>query len=150
MKKTNEQPLDGEVQTGGTNLPAIASHSNVAVGNFEFKAKKLVTRPVLKVEVDKPVAFKVQEPYVKTEDRVNEKTGEITRGPYVVNVINLLTGHEMIVVMNITLKGAWDSSYPNNSYVGKCFAIQKSDVGKRYKPVHVIEIDDPHAVNSGQ
>lgn len=61
--------------------------------------------------------------------------------------INLDDGAECQIIVSAVVKSTLEDEYPNETYVGKCFAITKKNrvAGKQYFPYSVEEIEDPNA-----
>ncbi|MGH7743753.1 MAG: hypothetical protein ACREQ5_02900 [Candidatus Dormibacteria bacterium] len=61
------------------------------------------------------------------------------------NVINLEDGSVCQIIVNAVVKSVLNDEYPNDGYVGKCFAITKRGraQGKQYNPFDIEEIEDP-------
>ena len=113
---------------------------------FVPKTKKLLTRPVLKLQQDKPEYVKIEGPmFVGKEIKPQKEDDKKNKPATIVNVINLQDGSEMQIVMNAVLKSVLTEEYPNETYVGKCFSITKQarSPGKSYNPFHIEEIEDP-------
>lgn len=112
---------------------------------MEFKRKKLLTIPVLK--------FKEGEiRYVKITDAMHvgkpqkAKEGEKAKEPAVLaNCINLEDGAICQIIVSAVVKSVLTEEYPNEGYVGKCFAITKQgrNPGKQYNQFDIEEVEDP-------
>lgn len=114
---------------------------------FVPKRKKLLTRPVLKFVKD--VAR-----YVKFEGAIyvgremKQKEGDKKKEPaHLADVIDLSTGEQAQIIVNAVPMSILNESYPNETYVGKCFSItrQARQEGKMYDPFKLEEIEDPTA-----
>jgi hypothetical protein len=112
---------------------------------MEFKRKKLLTIPVLKLVQD-------QTRYVKITDAMHvgkpqkAKEGEKAKEPAtLINCINLEDGAVCQVIVSAVVKSVLTDEYPGDAYVGKCFAITKlgRNPGKQYNQFNVEEIEDP-------
>ncbi len=115
---------------------------------MEFKRKKLLTRPILKMEQDKPRYVKVEQAmFIGKEIKDSRlKDDDKGKGPaMILNCINLETGEQVQIVCNAVLKSVLAEEYPNDTYVGKCFMITKMgrQPGKQYNPFHIEEIEEP-------
>jgi hypothetical protein len=115
--------------------------------------KKLLTRPVLKWVVDKPNYIKIETAMhigkdIKSRTPVDEAKKK--EPATLCNVTNLETGEPAQIILNAVLKSVLIEEYPNDSYVGKCFAVTKQSrqPGKQYDPFNIEEIEDPKAVES--
>lgn len=114
---------------------------------FVAKRKKLLTRPILKFVKDVPQYIKFEgaiylgkEMKQKAEDKKKEPA-------HLADVIDLQTGELAQIIVNAVPMSVLKENYPNDSYVGKCFAItrQSRKEGKAYDPFSVEEIEDPTA-----
>lgn len=133
----------GEVQAGAAQL--------VDIGGVEYKIAKRVNLPILKHEDGETLAVRidqaiVEEPtvrdvQVKTPTGVQTFQEESTIN--VVRVTELYSKEPFNLVLNTMSAGDLRNAYPDHSYVGKMFAIQKVGLvaGKRYKQVNVVEIE---------
>jgi hypothetical protein len=113
---------------------------------FSPKVTKVVTRPILKFENDKPLYVRILAalflgtPPVK---RPGSTRDPVT--PTFVNVDNLEDNAGVTLPIHPKLKEKLTIAYPNDSYVGKCFMITKNtrQLGKVFTPYHLAEIEDP-------
>jgi hypothetical protein len=115
---------------------------------MEFKRKKLLTRPVLKMEEGKQRAVLIEAAMFIGKDIKSrtEKPEDKKKEPAtIVNVTNLETGELAQIVVNAVMKSILTEEYPDDTYVGKCFLITKMgrQPGKQYNPFHIEEIEDP-------
>ncbi len=122
---------------------------------MEFKRKKLLTRPVLKLEQDKPRYIKVEKAMFIGKDikARNADPDEKKKEPAtIIDAINLETREPVQIVANAVLKSVLNEEYPNDGYVGKCFAITKMgrQPGKQYNPFHIEEIEDPNEADKAE
>jgi hypothetical protein len=86
----------------------------------------------------------VRDNYDVTRDKDSMKP------PYTCNIVNLETGEFQYLIMNAVLLSEIERGYPDNSYVGKSFLIQrgKTITGKRYRGYKIVEIE-PDATTPG-
>lgn len=118
---------------------------NAAV--FQPKRKKLLTLPLLKFEKDKPRYIKFTGPIYLGKD-MKQKEGDKKKEPaHLAEVIDLETGEQAQIIINAVPMSVLKENFPDNTYVGKCFAItrQTRKEGKAYDPFNVEEIEDPSA-----
>lgn len=144
-----------KTQTRGTKsrevatLPAQASLvGNVITheGGRKFTVKRQVTLPLLKQIDGQVVTIKITSAiYVgkqitdaKNPDKAKEKPADL------VHVVELISGRPMVYIIGAVVKGNLQEQYPKDTYVGKCFAINKrpGPTGKRYKDYEILEIED--------
>jgi hypothetical protein len=119
----------------------------------EFKpvTKKLLTRPVIKWVVDKTRYFKIENAMHIGKDikpKRNADPDEKKKEPATIcNVVDLETGALAQLIVNAVLKSVLTEEYPQDTYVGKCFAVTKQSrqPGKQYDPFNIEEIEDPNA-----
>lgn len=135
----------GEVQTGAA--------QSVDVGGVTYKIAKRVNVPILKHEDGETLAVRIDAPIMEepTAREVKYKdptTGEMRVGLEegtinVVRVTELYSKEPFQLVLNTMSAGDLRNAYPDHSYVGRLFAIQKAGLvpGKRYKQVNVVEIE---------
>jgi hypothetical protein len=115
----------------------------------EFKTKKLLTIPLLKLKEDETRYIKVTGAmYVGKEiksKRANANPTAAREPATLVNAVNLETGEQCQVICSAVVKGVFEDNYPNDAYVGKCFALTKlaRAAGKEYNGFKVEEIEDP-------
>lgn len=121
--------------------------SSIKLGNLTFKTIKSVTRPVLKIE-KKPVFFKVesvirQAPATEAGREQKGKDGTVLPPPELMDVIDLETGFEAVVVVNKVLGLELRKTYPKDGYIGKMFSVTKYAPanGKRYATFQISEIE---------
>ena len=112
-----------------------------------FKTKKLLTRPILKM--DQGVARYVRiegAMYIGRDMKEKVADGGKKKEPATIcDVVNLEDGSLMQIILNAVLKSVLSEEYPNDTYVGKCFGITKLGhaPGKAYNSFRVEEIEDP-------
>ncbi len=121
---------------------------NTPAPAFAPKRKKLLTRPVLKFVTD-------QARYVKIEGKIyigkemKQKAGDDKKKEpaHLADVIDLSTGELAQIIVNAVPLSVLNENYPNDAYVGLCFAItrQSRQPGKQYDSFKVEEIEDPTA-----
>jgi hypothetical protein len=116
---------------------------------FKPVRKKLLTKPIMKMELDQTRYIKITEPmYVGKPMPVKE--GEKQKEPAtLINVINLETGEPAQIVANKVLKSVLTEEYPEAGYVNKCFAVTKQakQPGRDYNRFLIEEIEDPAQEN---
>ena len=121
---------------------------------FQFKTKKLLTRPTISMKKEGAQCFvKIERPrYISTQpSREKPKEGEKPKAPpTLMDVINLETGELAHVVVAEMIRSTLESEYPDNAYVGKCFHIlnrgkveTKAGGGQMYNKIHIEEIEEP-------
>jgi hypothetical protein len=115
---------------------------------MEFKVKKVLTRPALKLQETVPVYVKFDGAmYVGKEIKSRTPTDEAKKKEpaTLANITDLQTGQLHVLIMNTVLKGVLTEEYPGEGYVGKCFKITKLGraAGKQYNPFDVVEIEEP-------
>jgi hypothetical protein len=114
----------------------------------EFKTKKVLTRSVLKHALGVTHYVRIEGPMFtgKTIKLRRGAAAETPREPAtLINVVNLETGEQAQMIVNAVVKSVLTEEYPNDTYVGKCFAIAKQarQPGKQYDPFKIEEIEDP-------
>jgi len=131
-------------------------NATASAAGFVPKRKKLLTRPVLKLEPNKARYIKVEAAmYVGKEikaTRGRPTDDEKKKEPAtIMDVIDLTTGEPSQIVCNTVLKSTLQESYPNDGYVGLCFSVTKLDKesGKDYNKFKIEEIEDPTVEESG-
>lgn len=107
---------------------------------FKYEVVSDVTLPVLKQEDNVPMFIKLDSPVYKGE-AMNDKDGKALEPADLSKATNLETGEIGVVVMNTVLKSAIEKAYPDNTFVGKCFRLERAPVpNKRYKAYKIQEI----------
>ncbi len=125
------------------------SVTDVKVGGLMFVKVKSVTRPILKIEKGgKPVYFRCDGPIVQAEqmEKGREKldaNGVALPPPFIMPVTNLETGEENTIVLNKVLHSELEKNYPDQSYVSRCFAVEKyaPSGDKRYSTFMIAEVE---------
>lgn len=117
--------------------------------DFAPKVTKIVTRPVLKLEKEKPVNVRMLAAlYVGS---LPAKRAGSTREPVAPTFVDVehLDDNNAAATLPIhpKLKKTLTDAYPDNSYVGKCFSItaKTRQQGRQFTPFHLVEIEDPKA-----
>lgn len=117
---------------------------------MEFKTKKILTRPLLKFEEGKPRYVKIDaKMYIGKDMKVRESDKDKPKKEpaMLANVINLETGEEAQIIVSAVVKSVLEEEYPNDTYVGRGFAITKLGraAGRQYFAYNVEEIELPEA-----
>ena len=123
---------------------------NVSIGGVEYEIANRVNLPTLKHNDGETVAIRVDAP-IREEDNSREEEvmlegvkrmimRESTIN--VVRVTELNTNQPFEYVCNSMTADNLRSAYPENTYVGKLFAIFKGGTvaGKRYKHTEIVEL----------
>lgn len=113
--------------------------TRVLIGGEAYRIVKLVNVPTLKHESGETVCIRIDDKIRRTTNTQDGKEVELS----VVRVTLLSSMQPFEYVCNAMTADNLHAAYPEDSYVGKCFAIQKRGVvaGKRYKETHVVEIE---------
>lgn len=123
----------------------------IMVNGMAIRVKKQVTLPTLKHDSGQTVLVRITDPFT-SEASVEKKTVKINgvdteveeeKTIHIARVTELQSGENFTYVLNAITHDNIVGAYSDDSYVGKCFAIQKLGVvqGKRYKDVKVVEIE---------
>lgn len=131
---------------------AMTEHTtnSVMINGKEYVVAKRVNVPTLKhndnewisIRIDAPIRVEVneinEEVVVAGVKQIATREAEIN----VVRVTELYSGQEMEYVCNTMTADNFRSTYPDNGYVGRTFAVYKRGLapGKRYKETEVVEI----------
>jgi hypothetical protein len=115
---------------------------------LKFKVKKNVTLPLLKLEDGGAIFIRADEPIFLAKEiegtraRKNAE-GQVQQPPHLLNVTNLETGEQMQIIANEVLKSTLEDAYPDTSYVGKSFRVERKPIqkGKKYATFTVAEIE---------
>lgn len=124
----------------------------------KFVAKRIasVTVELLKIKTGVEYYVKFTGPIhlgaeMPPDVKVDPKTGEVTkeeRKPAnVAYVIDLETNQPRQIVVSAVMHSELDRSFPNDSYVGLCFAFMIRKIeGKNYNGVTIDQIEEPEGV----
>ena len=106
---------------------------------LNFTRKKNLTLPMLRPVIDKEFYVKVQSAI--TLSKVPPKQGE--NPAHVMEVIDLETGEEKIMIANAVIVRAFEEDYEGEAYVGKCFAMTKHAIkgSSKFNPYSITEIE---------
>jgi hypothetical protein len=106
---------------------------------MQFKTKKQITVPVLKLENG-------QTRYFKCASNIYEgKAIDDKKAPAVVNAFDLQTGEAGMIILPTIAVNELMQGYPQG-VAGLCFALTKRSLeGKKYNAVDLSEIEDPTA-----
>lgn len=125
----------------------------VALDLSKFRVVKHVTRPLIKMELDRPYYVKIESAFFQAEQVKNPKktkvmvngveTEQIQQPPYIIHVVDLSTGVSAQMVANEVLKAELVKQYKDDSYVGKYFELTKSGKaeGKNYNTFGITELE---------
>lgn len=151
MAKNKTTALEKK-QTQTAPAAPVGAGATVGAG---FVVKKLVTLPLWKWQDGVAKFFKITSPIVlgkavddkrakKDEGDESAPAGVKMAPAHICNVVNLETAEVCQIIVGSVLKGNLEESYPNASYVGKCFMSTQSKIeGKRYKGYSLAEIEEP-------
>lgn len=110
--------------------------------SFTPKVKKVLTLPLIKLAKGVPVYLQITEAFF-----VGKKIDDKKEPATIANVIDLATGECAQIIVPSVLKSTIQESYPNDSYVGLGFSIEKTsaagDGDKAYAKFSVSEIEVP-------
>lgn len=105
-----------------------------------------VTVPTLKFPDGSRIAVKIISKIEKGKEMKEGRGGKPKMEPAdVAQVMRLSTGEVVQLIFGTVLKSEIEDAYPEHSYVGKCFVIEKhaKAVGKTYATYSVTEVADP-------
>lgn len=116
--------------------------------NAQFKVKRNLTLPTLSLKANEVCFVRFDEKiYIgkKAEPKDKEAAKE---PPHLVNVTDLETGEQKTLILNTVLVSTINEAYPNDSYVGLAFRIEKLEkkAGKDYHTFKVQEVEAPQGV----
>lgn len=115
--------------------------------------KKLVTVPVLTLKDNTPRQLRFDDQmFVGKQMKETDPEKKKKEPATLVNVTDIETGEKHQLIVNAVLHSILDEEYPNNSYVGKTFEIERlpKREGKAYNGFKVFELiadGEPHANN---
>jgi hypothetical protein len=133
--------------TAAAAAAAPASHSiktGTTKSGLIFKKTKTVTVPVLKLMPDVPVYVKVEGKMEISKQVAGTKVaGQAMEPATIMHCTNLDGDSECLLIVGKMLKSVIEESYPDNSYVGKCFEIvnhgKRGD--KKYNAYSLCEVE---------
>jgi hypothetical protein len=114
--------------------------------DFVPKRKRLLTKPLLKYSVGMAVYVLIETAAHIGKEMKPGADGKKKEPATLCDVVDLKTGEPCQIILNAVVKSVLAEEYPNDSYVGKCFAITKQArvTGKAYDPFSVEEIENPN------
>lgn len=146
-KKTSEtvNAETGEVtETTQPSTPMTISQKAMTLPNgVVVTMVKQVTLPLLKHGDGETVVFTALETMFTGKQLKAKNPGEpLPKRATIVKVLDAKTGQTMQYIVPAVLEDTWKTDYPDNSYVGKAFAIQKLPKveGKRHKDLIIVEV----------
>lgn len=111
-----------------------------------FKVKKALTLPVLKLKPGEEVYIQFAGHMHVSKDTGQTMNGKKMEPATVANVIDLTTGEMHVLICATVLNKEINENYPDDSYVGKAFAITLIRVPeKKYNLYSIIEIEADEA-----
>lgn len=144
-------PETGEVLHSKSVAISKQAAAKVVIGEAEYRIVKRVNLPTLKHESGETVCVRIDDPIrvvtnlTKETAKIDGKDTEFEKATElsVVRVTELSSMQPFEYVCNAMTADNIHSAYPNDAYVGRCFAIQKLGqvAGKRYKETNVVEIE---------
>ena len=144
-------PETGEVAGGAVVLRGTAGETVTLANGMKIKLARQVTVPTLKHESGETIVVTMESKFV-SETTMEKKTVKVKgvdteieeeKTIHIARVIEVESGVLFSYVLNAITHDNIMNAYPDHSYVGKTFAIQKLGLvaGKRYKDVNVIEVE---------
>lgn len=124
--------------------PAKPAKTGVTASGLKFKKTKVVTVPVLKLMPGAPVYIKVESAMEISKQVEVKKVGDKPMEPAtIMHCTDLSTDNEVLLIVGKMLASVINESYPDGSYVGKCFEIEsKGKLGdKKYNVYNLTEIE---------
>ena|ERR1700760_297049 len=120
------------------------------MNEIQFKRKKLLTRPILKFVENQSVYVKFEEAIYIGRELKSDVAADGTKKKepaHLANVIDLRTGELGQIIVAAVVESVLNEEFPNNGYVGRCFAITKKGKapGKQYFGYNIEEVEDPTA-----
>lgn len=114
----------------------------------QFKRVKNLTLDVLKFVEGEARHVKITAAMHIGKEQKADTDGKKREPAVLANCINLDDGAECQIIVSAVVKSTLNDEYPNDGYVGRCFAITKKSrvQGKQYFPYGVEEIEDPAPV----
>lgn len=114
---------------------------------FAVKIKSKITLPQFKFVVEVPRYLRIESAIYLGKEMKPAEGKKAMEPAHLARVTDLETGELGEVIVPAVLMSTLQEAMPNDSYVGKCFAItkQKRQEGKRYDKFGVDEIEDPNA-----
>ena len=137
------QPVDAEIDEVTEVAPKAKKQIVDGKTGLMFKKLKTVTVPVLKLMPDAPVYIQpTKAMYIGKE--MPAKAGSKPMEPAtLLEVIDLSTENEGIVIVGAVLRGIISEAYPDESYVGKMFELvnhgKRGD--KKYNSYSLTEVE---------
>lgn len=114
---------------------------------FKFKKLRAITLELLKPKVGEEIYVKFDAPIELAKDTRSPeqlaKDPDKDTPPHVTKITNLVTGEQNELIVPAVLLSELTDACPDDSYIGKCFAITKlpKREGKRYFPYRILEIE---------
>lgn len=137
---------------------ATIQHGGDILSVLGAKVVKQVTRTVLQQAEGVPFAVEFESASYDSEVQQPARGGAAKMGTArVAEVVNLVTGSHQLLIMNTVLEGELNRNYPDNSYIGKQFAIRShfpndgenadgTPKKRRYKVYEIVEIEVPKGI----
>lgn len=128
----------------------MSDTTTTAFALSNFRVVRHVTRPLLKIEENKPYYLKIDGAIRQAEQQKKPKMVKQGDGtevpqppPFIVDITNLVTGHPMQMVCNEVFRTELEKQYKDGSYVGKFFQFSKNTKaeGKNYNTFGITEIE---------
>jgi hypothetical protein len=140
--------LKAEIQNEQQESKPANAPDVVKVGEkpvLKFKRIASVSRPVLKLALNKVYYIQIQSPFKVeqlTEEQRKKSAYPESETITIFDVVDLETGEELQLVGRSVFVSEISEKYPDNSYVGKAFEFSLSKPeGKRYTVPRIYEIE---------
>lgn len=146
-KGGNEKPKISEMAAVTVHTPAPVAVA-VVTGKIDlglFTVAKVVTRPVLRLVDNDPVVFRVDGAIYEGKALEGSKMA----AAHLMDVTNAMNGAASQIVVPKVLQAELEAAYPNASYLGKWFGVEKLPIPlgadgkptKKYSNYRIVELD---------
>ena len=133
------------------NLPSISSRAaapaTISLGNGQYEVARQVTRTVMRQVDGVPFHVSIDSAIYTGEELKGGRGGGAQYAPAdLAEVTDLATGELHLLIMNTVLRSELERAYPDQSYVGKSFAIvggkgvTKDGEPAKYKTYKILEL----------
>lgn len=144
VKKTETETVDPATGEIGTQVaPSISQKAMTLPNGKVMTLIKQVTLPLLKHGDGQTVVFRADSAmYLGKQLKAKTPDEPAPKRATMVKCFDQMLQQDSVYIVPAVLEDTWKTDYPSDSYIGKCFAIQKQPKkeGQRHKDLVINEV----------
>lgn len=119
---------------------AVAPHQAAVPG---YRIAKRVTMPTLNLAVNEPKVMRIDDAFRESKYQDPDPKKAKEKPATICSITDMQTGEVALLLVPEVMKKNIDESYPDQTYVGRIFCVQKlpKRPGKRYFDFEIAELE---------